>query len=146
MQRAWACACALPADSNAPQAPALLDLDHAELLCSDTKNLWPAQCDKRWFCDEFCDGRGLDRELAESVWDLVAMRAPVETVALMACVSGLVEEFYRPEAACESNAAQTNNAKLIGARATIASSQKLSEFLLPALRKGVSLNNTLALE
>ena len=99
MQRAWACACALPADSNAPQAPALLDLDHAELLCSDTKNLWPAQCDKRWFCDEFCDGRGLDRELAESVWDLVTMRAPVETVALMACVSGLVEEFYRPEAA-----------------------------------------------
>ena len=122
---------------------ATLDLDHADRLCSEetnNNNLSPAQRDKRWFCDAFCDGRGFERELADSVWDLVTMHAPVETIALMACVPTLVEDFYKPEAAAKSNnAAQTNAARhlLIGAPATIDSSPKLSDFLQAALRKGV---------
>ena len=135
IQRVWKSACA-------QQESEMLDLDCAELLCSEdtNNNLSPAQRDKRWFCDAFCDGRGLERELAESVWDLVTMHAPVEAIALMACVPTLVEDFYKPEAASKSNSAsQTDDAKhlLIGAPATIDFSPKLSDFLLAALRKGV---------
>ena len=31
----------------------------------------PARCDKTWFCNTFCSGKGEDRSADDSVWDLV---------------------------------------------------------------------------
>lgn len=31
----------------------------------------PSRCDKAWFCETFCQGRGLDRDRSDTIWDLV---------------------------------------------------------------------------
>ena len=79
MQRAWQSACAHE-DAFAPGA---LDLENAEIICSgNNADAFPqARQNKRWFCDAYCSGHGLERSAAESTWDLVTISSPVEALA-----------------------------------------------------------------
>ena len=55
--------------------------------------------DKRWFCEKYCGGVGVDRGPSDSIWDLlVSIEAPHEPLAVIACVPSLCERFLRPTA------------------------------------------------
>jgi len=55
----------------------------------------PARCDKPWFCNTFCAGKGGDRTEDDSVWDLVVSFNMYDPLALMACVPDLRRRFFR---------------------------------------------------
>ena len=55
----------------------------------------PARCDKPWFCNTFCAGKGGDRTADDSVWDLVVSFNMYDPLALMACVPDLRRRFFR---------------------------------------------------
>ena len=99
----------------------------------------------------FCDGQGLEREMEDSVWDLVKTRAPTEVLALFACVPALIERFYKPDTyfvqpAIVSDAIEDGMGAIqnlvIGAVGTDDTEAALSEFLLATLRRGVGTNVT----
>ena len=135
MQRAWQSACAHE-DAFAPGA---LDLENAERICSE--NNGPVPQNKRWFCDTYCSGHGLERIAAESIWDLVTIPAPVEMLAMIACVPTLAQRFYVPESfvgkplAGEAHRAVEH--RVVGKSATAQSASVLSDFLVETLRTGV---------
>ena len=136
MHKAWRSACAYE-DS--------LDLGNAEMLCSENNEgtVPPTQQNKRWFCDTYCDGRGFDRDASESVWDLVAFPAPLETIALIACVPSLVERLYSPESFVvhppERNGMVhgTIEHRVVGAPAVAHSMSALTEFVVETMHAGV---------
>ena len=57
LQSLWKRACAPMPDSDSP------DVNERHGL--------PSRCNKRWFCDTFCGGNGMDRTSTEPMWDLV---------------------------------------------------------------------------
>ena len=141
MQAAWQSACAYESASDAVLQP--LDLENAELLCcinSGGKSS-PTRPDKRWFCDAYCDGHGIDRSAAESPWDLVTTPAPIEAIAMVACAPALAQRFYEPHviqlAAGEGKVQGSVEHRVIGASATALASPALSDFLREALCAGV---------
>ena len=123
-----------------------LDLEHAELLCSGTNEEEPLRRDKRWFCDTYCGGYGLERGAAESVWDLVTTPTPTEVIAMIACVPALIQRFCVPEAtyiahppARDGTAPGAVEHRVIGGTSTALSAPALNEFLQETLRTGVRL-------
>ena len=125
-----------------------LDLENAKLLCSETIDEESLRRHTRWFCDEYCGGHGLERDAAESIWDLVTTTpAPTEAIAMIACVPALVQVFYapgacipiaQPPARASSVARGAVEHRVIGGSATALSAPALNEFLQETLRTGVS--------
>ena len=152
-QRAWKSACTTEGEKAESSSSSNLNLEDAESLCyEETKDSQPVvRHDKRWFCGMFCDGRGLEREMEDSVWDLVKTPAPTEALALLACVPALIERFYKPEThfvqpAIISDAIEDGMSAVqhlvIGAAGTLGTEAVLSQFLLATLRRGVGTNVT----
>ena len=140
MQAAWQSACANEDIIGS------LDLGSAEVLCSENNEVMSSQSreNKRWFCDTYCGGRGFDRDAVESVWDLVTLPAPLETIAMMACVPTLVQRFYSPEVFVAQPPARemalgSIEHKVVSASATSQSASVLSKFVVETLRSGVRL-------
>ena len=140
-QASWQSACAKESTDSVSQS---LDLESAELLCSETNEEEPLRRDKRWFCDAYCGGRGLERGAAESVWDLVATPAPTEAIAMIACVPALKQRFCMPEAAHIAQSPARDGIahadvehRVIGGTSTALSAPALNEFLQETLRTGV---------
>ena len=140
-QASWQSACD---KDSADSVPHSLDLENAEILCSETNEEEPLRRDKRWFCGAYCGGRGLERGADESVWDLVTTPAPTETIAMVACVPVLVQRFYVPEAHVARPPARDGSGvrgdiehRAIGRSATALSAPALNEFLQETLRTGV---------
>lgn len=143
IQTAWQSACAYE------NMVGSLDLESAEVLCSENdedRSSQPRE-NKRWFCDTYCGGRGFDRDAVESVWDLVTLPAPLETIAMIACVPALVQRFYSPEVfvaqppAREGMVLGSIEHKVVGASATSQSASALSKFVVETLRSGVRLTH-----
>ena len=141
MQKAWQSACAY----EDALARGSLDLGNAEIICSENNaDAFPqARQNKRWFCDAYCSGHGLERSAAESTWDLVTISSPVEALAMVACVPTLVQLFCVPESFAGRPLAKNGEAhravehRIIGASATAQSASALSDFLAETLRAGV---------
>ena len=136
------------AKDSADTVPQSLDLENAELLCSEMNEEEPSRRDRRWFCDAYLGGHGFECSATESIWNLVMTAAPTETIALVACVPALVKRFYAPEA-CFTIAQPTVRRaggvargaaehRVIGGTTTALSAPALSEFLQETLRTGVS--------
>ena len=141
MKTAWKSACAYEDTVGS------VDLENAEMLCSeDNEDTLPQpRQNKRWFCEKYCGGRGSDRDAAQSVWDLVTLPAPLETIAMIACIPTLAQRFYSPEVfvaqapAREGVALGSIEHKVVGAPATAQSASALIEFMVETLRSGVRL-------
>ena len=139
MQKAWQSACLCE------DASGFLNLETAEMLCSTNNGrvLPQTQHDKRWFFGAYCDGRGFERNAAESVWDLVTLPVPRETIAMVACVPVLVHRFYSPESFAAQPPARNNMVqgsiehRVIGASATAQSASALKEFVVETMLTGV---------
>ena len=135
----WQSACAR--EDN----PGSLDLENAEIFCSENNvdALRQIRHNKRWFCDMYCSGHGLERSAAESVWDLVTILASVEALAMIACVPTLVQRFYVPENFVGQTLAKGGQAhravehRIVGASAIVQSASALHDFLVETLRTGV---------
>jgi hypothetical protein len=56
----------------------------------------PNRCDKDWFCNTFCGGKGKDRTGADSIWDLIQSFNLYDPMTLIAAVPELRERFYDP--------------------------------------------------
>jgi len=56
----------------------------------------PDRCDKEWFCNTFCGGKGKDRTGADSIWDLIQSFNLYDPMTLIAAVPELRERFYEP--------------------------------------------------
>ena len=144
-QASWQSLCAKDSTDSVPLP---LDLENAALLCSETNEEESLRRrDRRWFCDAYSGGHGLERGAAESVWDLVTTSAPTETIAMIACVPALAQRFYVPEA-CIAVAQPPSGYggvargaaehRVIGGTAAALSAPALNEFLQETLRTGVS--------
>jgi hypothetical protein len=57
----------------------------------------PARCDKAWFCNTFCGGQGLERNLEDSIWDIVQTFNLYDPCTLVAAIPNLREHFYAPQ-------------------------------------------------
>lgn len=57
----------------------------------------PDRCDRRWFCETFCDGAGGDRTGEDEVWDLVLGFNLYDPLACLASIESLRERFFHPE-------------------------------------------------
>ena len=138
-QTAWQSACAYENTAGS------LDLNNAEMFCAEDNadTLSQPRQNKRWFCDKYFGGCGFDRDAAESVWDLVTLPAPLETIAMIACVPTLVQRFYSPEVFVAQAPARQGTVpgsiehKVVGASATAQSASALIEFMVETLRSGV---------
>ena len=141
MQKAWQSACACEDASGS------LNLETAEMLCSEKKEdtLAQTRLSKRWFCGTYCDGRGFERNAAESVWDLVTLPAPLETIAMIACVPSLVQRFFSPKIFASQPPARNDAVqgsvehRVIGASATAQCASALKAFVVETMRTGVRL-------
>lgn len=56
----------------------------------------PNRCDKDWFCNTFCGGKGKDRTGADSIWDVIQSFNLYDPMTLIAAVPELRERFYDP--------------------------------------------------
>eukprot|EP00930_Biecheleria_cincta_P091574 TRINITY_DN8116_c0_g1_i1.p1 TRINITY_DN8116_c0_g1~~TRINITY_DN8116_c0_g1_i1.p1 ORF type:complete len:876 (+),score=111.98 TRINITY_DN8116_c0_g1_i1:70-2697(+) len=56
----------------------------------------PARCNRQWFCDTFCGGRGYDRSPQESIWDLIQTFNMYDPLALLACIPAMRQKFFTP--------------------------------------------------
>ncbi|MCC7530401.1 MAG: nucleoside hydrolase [Candidatus Melainabacteria bacterium] len=56
----------------------------------------PNRCDKDWFCNTFCGGKGKDRTGIDSIWDLIQSFNLYDPMTLIAAVPELRERFYDP--------------------------------------------------
>ena len=56
----------------------------------------PDRCDKDWFCNTFCGGKGKDRTGADSIWDLIQSFNLYDPMTLIAAIPELRERFYDP--------------------------------------------------
>ena len=105
--------------------------------------------DKRWFCETYCSGLGIDRGPDQSIWDLlVSIDAPHDPLAVIACVPSLCERFLRPTPRfVESGGTSTDSdvatviTKHLVSEADCASTKKTRDFLLSTLETGLSLES-----
>lgn len=56
----------------------------------------PDRCDKDWFCNTFCGGKGKDRSGSDSIWDLIQSFNLYDPMTLIAAVPELRAQFYDP--------------------------------------------------
>lgn len=57
----------------------------------------PARCDRKWYCDTFCNGQGCDRAPNDSMWDLVQNFNMYDPLALLASIPAWREWFFKPD-------------------------------------------------
>ncbi len=57
----------------------------------------PPRCDKAWFCNTFCGGKGIDREATASIWDIVETFNLYDPCTLIAAIPNLREYFFAPQ-------------------------------------------------
>lgn len=57
----------------------------------------PARCDRAWFCDTFCNGKGLDRTEKDSMWDLVKTFNMYDPMALLSSIPERRKFFFSPK-------------------------------------------------
>jgi hypothetical protein len=111
--------------------------------------------DKKWFCDTYCGGLGIERDAPASIWDiLTTMDSPHEPLALIACVPRLRERFFKPTAHfVEARAGEDNKdgdtitatiTKHLVATARGADADRTRDFLLNTLKTGLSLETSCA--
>ena len=55
----------------------------------------PMRCDKRWFCDTFCAGQGMERDGSLSIWDLIVSFNMYDPIALL-CAAPNTRYFFEP--------------------------------------------------
>lgn len=56
----------------------------------------PARCDKTWFCNTFCAGKGLDRTGDDEIWDLIVGFNLYDPMTLVAAIPDLRRKFFEP--------------------------------------------------
>ena len=133
-----------------------LDLENAEMLCSENnERSAQTQQKKQTFSDTYCDGRAGGRGAAESVWDLVTLPAPLETIAMILCVPALAQRFYPPESVAAQPPAESGMVeraaiehRVVGASVTTAaqSATALKEFMMETMLAGVRLSPSSVLQ
>lgn len=68
--------------------------------CSDDPNVrlgLPSRCDRKWFIDTFCGGDDDESRCSEdTAWDLVTGFMQYDTLALLAAVPGVREQYFDP--------------------------------------------------
>ena len=111
--------------------------------------------DKRWFCETYCSGVGIERDASDPIWDmLTTMDSPHEPLALIACVPRLRERFFKPtarfvEARAEEDGKDEDTSTTSITKHLVAGSHgvdpdKTREFLLSTLQTGLSLETSCA--
>jgi hypothetical protein len=58
----------------------------------------PDRCDKEWFCNTFCAGKGKDRTGADSIWDQIVSFNLYDPMTLVAAIPELRKQFFDPVA------------------------------------------------
>lgn len=76
IEELWRRAC-LPADDKARQG-------------------LPARCDREWFLNTFCAGKGKKRKAKDSIWDIVETFNLYDPCTLVATIPNLREHFFAP--------------------------------------------------
>ena len=56
----------------------------------------PERCNREWFCNTFCGGRGMQREASDSMWDLVLHFMMYDPLTLLAGVPHFRDLFFKP--------------------------------------------------
>lgn len=56
----------------------------------------PERCDRNWFCDNFCRGRGKDRSGGDEIWDLVVSFQLYDPITLAAALPEPAARFFDP--------------------------------------------------
>ena len=56
----------------------------------------PGRCNHQWFCDTFCEGLGAERTGTDPIWDLIKSFNMYDSVALLAAVPVLRDQFFEP--------------------------------------------------
>lgn len=56
----------------------------------------PARCDKTWFCNTFCAGKGLERTGDDEIWDLIVGFNLYDPMTLVAAIPDLRKKFFDP--------------------------------------------------
>ena len=56
----------------------------------------PGRCSHQWFCDTFCGGLGAERTGTDPIWDLIKSFNMYDSVALLAAVPVLRDQFFEP--------------------------------------------------
>lgn len=57
----------------------------------------PPRCDKEWFCNTFCNGRGEMRGAKDTMWDLVKTFNMYDPLAILACLPSKRRLFFSPK-------------------------------------------------
>mmetsp|Transcript_55246 Transcript_55246/g.164478 ORF Transcript_55246/g.164478 Transcript_55246/m.164478 type:complete len:384 (-) Transcript_55246:273-1424(-) len=63
---------------------------------SEAREGLPARCNKAWFCDTFCRGKGAERDGSQPIWDLVSSFNMYDPLALLLATPQLAH-FFNPE-------------------------------------------------
>ena len=110
--------------------------------------------DKRWFCEKYCGGFGIDRGPSDSIWDLlVSIEAPHDPLAVIACVPSLRDRFLRPQphfvetgpsSADKDDVTTSVIVKHLVAEAGWVNGKKTCDFLRSTLETGLSLETASA--
>lgn len=104
----------------------------------------PARCNKLWFLNTFCGGKGEERTSTDSIWDIVQTFNLYDPMACLAAVPSLCERFYEPEVVTVNNVEHRIigiSAEKIGVKDAAAVVQYLTDSILCAL-KSVSVEET----
>eukprot|EP00927_Polykrikos_kofoidii_P032349 TRINITY_DN27592_c0_g1_i1.p1 TRINITY_DN27592_c0_g1~~TRINITY_DN27592_c0_g1_i1.p1 ORF type:complete len:1631 (-),score=249.87 TRINITY_DN27592_c0_g1_i1:130-4839(-) len=56
----------------------------------------PTRCSREWFCQTFCDGKGLARESDDSMWDLITRFVVYQPLALVAALPEICDNYFMP--------------------------------------------------
>lgn len=56
----------------------------------------PNRCNKEWFCNTFCGGKGKDRTGSDSIWDCIVSFNLYDPMTLVAAVPELRNRFFDP--------------------------------------------------
>lgn len=59
----------------------------------------PNRCDRNWFLNAFCGGKGAERKAEDSIWDLILQFFLYDPMTLVAAVPDLRDKFFAPEIA-----------------------------------------------
>ncbi|MBY0552239.1 MAG: hypothetical protein K2W95_33475 [Candidatus Obscuribacterales bacterium] len=71
----------------------------ANLAADDERrNKLPERCNKQWFCNTFCGGKGMERNGNDEIWDLILCFQLYDPMTLVAAIPGLAERFFEPVA------------------------------------------------
>eukprot|EP00929_Paragymnodinium_shiwhaense_P067295 TRINITY_DN33889_c0_g1_i1.p1 TRINITY_DN33889_c0_g1~~TRINITY_DN33889_c0_g1_i1.p1 ORF type:complete len:1567 (-),score=249.67 TRINITY_DN33889_c0_g1_i1:238-4938(-) len=57
----------------------------------------PARCDRKWFCNTFLEGQGMDRGPNDQIWDLVQRFIVYAPLALLAVFPETYKRYFKPE-------------------------------------------------